>query len=79
MYPDFRKGELFLDIKNELEGLGIKPTLDDREFLESCLAEAYEQALNTIKNQKMIAKDHKTEEENQLKDFYKTVLTDLPK
>lgn len=75
MYPDFRKGELFLDIKNELEALGIRPTRDDREFLDQYLNEAYEHVLNTITNQKIIAKEHKGVEETALNDFYKTILS----
>lgn len=74
MYPDFRKGELFLDIKNELESLGIRPTSDDRNWLSQCLSEALDQASNTIKNQSLIAREHKREEEQALAEFYKTIL-----
>ncbi|OMJ83633.1 hypothetical protein SteCoe_15422 [Stentor coeruleus] len=74
MYPDFRKGELLLDIKNELESLGIRPISDDRVWLQQCLDEALEQASNTIKNQSMIAREHKREEEQELSEFYKTIL-----
>ena len=74
MYPDFRKGELFLDIKNELESLGIRPTSDDRNWLHQCLNEAFEQASNTIKNQSMIAREHKRDEEQALSEFYQTIL-----
>ena len=74
MYPDFRKGELFLDIKNELDSLGIRPTSDDRFWLQQCLDEALEQASNTIKNQSMIAREHKREEELALSEFYSTIL-----
>lgn len=74
MYPDFRKGELFLDIKNELESLGIRPTSDDGVWLNQCLEEAYEQASNTIKNQSMIAKENKRDDEQSLTEFYKTIV-----
>lgn len=74
MYPEFRKGELFLDIKNELESLGIKPTSDDRYWLQQCLDEVLEQASNTIKNQSMIAREHKREEEKALSEFYTTIM-----
>jgi cilia- and flagella-associated protein 69 len=74
MYPDFRKGELFLDIKNELEALGIRPTSDDRYWLQQCLDEALEQASNTIKNQSLIAREHKRDEEQALSEFYQTIL-----
>jgi hypothetical protein len=74
MYPEFRKGELLLDIKNELESVGIKPINDDKEYLEYCLREAYDQATNTIKNQSMIARESKKEEDKQLDEFYKSIL-----
>ena len=74
MYPDFRKGELFLDIKTELESLGIKPTADDRYWLQQCLDESLEQASNTIKNQSLIAREHKRDEEKALSEFYQTIL-----
>lgn len=74
MYPDFRKGELLLDIKNELEAIGIKPIQDDKEYLDYCLREAYDQATNTIKNQSMIARESKKEEDKQLDEFYKSIL-----
>jgi len=74
MYPEFRKGELLLDIKYELETLGIRPITDDRVSLEEWLKESYEKASNTKKNQLMIAKDLKRQEEKSLEEFYQKIL-----
>jgi hypothetical protein len=74
MYPEFRKGELLLDIHLELAALGVKPIADDRVWLDARLREAEEQALNTAKNQSIIARDFKRSEEENLASFYTTVL-----
>lgn len=74
MYPEFRKGELLLDIHQELNTLGVKPIADDRVWLDDRLREAEELAQNTAKNQSIIARDFKRTEEDNLATFYKTVL-----
>ena len=74
MYPEFRKGELYQDIRNELAGLGIRPVSDDRAYLEKCIQETAELANNTIKNQNIIAKENRREREQHLEQFYMSIL-----
>jgi hypothetical protein len=50
MYPEFRQGEIWDEIKNELRVLGIKPTSDDNTWLESCATNGFELREQTIKN-----------------------------
>lgn len=42
LYPFLKNGEIWQDIKQELDDLNVKPTLDDSHWLESSIEEAYE-------------------------------------
>lgn len=37
MYPHFKMGEIWLDIKRELNEGGISPTEDDNHWMETAL------------------------------------------
>jgi len=75
MYPEFRQGEIWKSISSLLRAEGVKATSDDQAWLESCIDNASELKEQTIKNQKFIAKDVRKGQEDNLKDFYKTLLS----
>ena len=50
LYPFLKNGEIWQDIKQELDDLNVKPTQDDAHWLESCIEEAYEQTQSAILN-----------------------------
>jgi hypothetical protein len=42
LYPYLKNGEIWLDIKQELNDLNIRPTGDDGHWLETSIEEAFE-------------------------------------
>lgn len=40
LYPYLKNGEVWLDIKEELRDLGIKPTFDDSHWMNTCIEES---------------------------------------
>ena len=42
LYPFLKNGEIWQDIKQELDDLNVKPTGDDAHWMESCIEEAFE-------------------------------------
>ena len=45
-----KNGEIWQDIKQELDDLNVKPTGDDAHWMESCIEEAFEQTEQAILN-----------------------------
>ena len=73
MYPEFKIGEIWNDIKDDIKEMGIKITSDDLNWMMTCIERAGEQAEITILNQQRIAKEFKKKEEGELNNFYKTL------
>ena len=42
LYPYLKNGEIWKDIKQELEDQNVRPTQDDRHWMETCIEEALE-------------------------------------
>jgi hypothetical protein len=42
LYPYLKNGEIWQDIKEELEDTNVRPTLDDRHWMETSIEEALE-------------------------------------
>ena len=42
LYPFLKNGEIWQDIKQELDDLNVKPSGDDAHWMESCIEEAFE-------------------------------------
>ena len=51
LYPFLKNGEIWQDIKQELDDQNTKPTGDDSHWMESCIEEAFEQTQQAILNQ----------------------------
>ena len=50
LYPYLKNGEIWQDIKEELEDTNVRPTLDDRHWMETSIEEALEQTEKAIHN-----------------------------
>ena len=74
MYPFLRNGEIWVDIKRELEESGIKPTQDDTHWLECSIEEALEGAEKAIKTQEFFKEEITKKEKEDLEVFYKAIL-----
>ena len=51
MYPSLKNGEIWKDIKQELDDLNVKPTSDDKNWMDSSIEGAGEQTEQAIVNQ----------------------------
>ena len=48
LYPFLKNGEVWQDIKQELDDLDIKPTVDDAHWMDTCIEEAFEQTQQAV-------------------------------
>jgi len=62
LYPFLKNGEIWQDIKQELDDLNVKPTGDDAHWMESCIEEAFEQTCQAVKNQKKLDQEVRIKE-----------------
>ena len=54
IFPFLKNGEIWKDVKQELEETSVKSTTDDRHWMETCIEEANEQAESAIFNQTLV-------------------------
>lgn len=54
IYPFLKNGEVWKDIKQELENESLRPTMDDKHWMDTCIEEANEQAESAIYNQSLV-------------------------
>jgi hypothetical protein len=54
IYPFLKNGEVWKDIKQELENEEVRPTMDDKHWMDTCIEEANEQAESAIYNQSLV-------------------------
>ena len=54
IYPFLKNGEIWKDIKQELEDTNVKPIMNDKHWMETCIEEATEQAMCAIYNQTLV-------------------------
>ncbi|KRX04785.1 Armadillo-type fold [Pseudocohnilembus persalinus] len=73
MYPHFKIGEIWTEIKYELDQQGIKPISDDQHWMVTAIEEFQEQILNCINTQSLIAREHRKQQDDQLNKFYETI------
>lgn len=57
LYPYLKNGEVWLDIKQELDDKQVKLTQDDDHWLHTCIEESAEQVENAIYNQNLYASE----------------------
>lgn len=50
LYPYLKNGEIWQDIKQELEDIAVRPTADDGHWMETSIEEALEQTEKAIHN-----------------------------
>ena len=73
LYPFLKNGEIWQDIKQELDDLNVKPTGDDCHWLESCIEEAFEQTEAATKNQHKFAREVKDKEQGELDNYFAAI------
>jgi hypothetical protein len=73
LYPYLKNGEIWQDIKEELEDTNVRPTLDDRHWMETSIEEALEQTEKAIHNQSLFSHDMKSKEQDELDSYFTTI------
>ncbi len=70
LFPYIKNGEIWRDIKEELEELDIRAVSDDKHWMETCIEESREQTENAIHNQSLYAQDIKMKEQEELENYF---------
>jgi hypothetical protein len=73
LYPYLKNGEIWQDIKEELEDTNVRPTLDDRHWMETSIEEALEQTEKAVHNQSLFSHDMKSKEQDELDNYFTTI------
>lgn len=73
LYPYLKNGEIWMDIKQELVDTNLRPTGDDRHWLETSIEEAIEQTEKAVHNQELFSQDVKNKELDDLEAYFGTV------
>lgn len=73
MYPHFKMGEIWGDIKKQLKEAEITPTQDDVHWMETSLEEFEEQISNCVNTQQLIMKEFNKNQEQELSKFYQVI------
>jgi len=73
LYPYLRNGEIWVDIKKELEDSSVKPTAEDQHWLECSIEEAIEGAEKAIKTQEFFKEEMTKKEKEDLEIFYNAI------
>ncbi|CAD8169691.1 unnamed protein product [Paramecium pentaurelia] len=70
LYPHFKIGEIWREIKYDLEQDKIKPTSDDYHWLMTSIEESEELVMNCMNTQGLIAREFRKVQEEELTKFY---------
>ena len=70
LYPYLKNGEIWMDIKQELEDGNIKPTSDDANWMNSGIEGAYEQTEQAVVNQKKLLSELKAQQQGVLDNYF---------
>lgn len=70
VYPHFKMGEIWNDIKWELDNERVKPTSDDYHWMMTNIEEIQDIAVNCVNTQQLIAREFRKQQEEELNKFY---------
>ncbi len=56
-----------------MEDTSLRPTLDDRHWMETSIEESLEQAEKAVHNQSLFAHDMKSKEQDELDNYFTTI------
>ena len=73
MYPHFKMGEIWGDIKGQLKEAGIEPTENDSHWMETAEEEFEEQMSNCVSTQQLIMREFNKNQESELGKFYQVI------
>lgn len=73
LYPFIKNGEIWKDVKEELQDINIKPTSDDEHWMETCIEEADEHLENAIYNQNLYSTEVTLKQQEDLDSYYAAI------
>lgn len=73
LYPFFKNGEIWSDIREELEDLNIKPVSDDNHWMETLIEETQEQAIQGAVVQTKLYDDSQVSKQKDLDNYFAAV------
>lgn len=73
LYPYLKNGEIWKDIKQELDDLNVKPTSDDKNWMDSSIEGAQEQIEQAIVNQSKILAEVRAKQQGVLENYFTAI------
>ena len=73
LYPHLKNGEIWQDIKQELEDMNVKPTSDDKHWMDTAIEETLEQTENARHQQNLFAEELRKKEQEDLESYYAAI------
>lgn len=73
LYPYLKNGEIWRDIQEEFEDNNIRPTSDDRHWMETCIEESREQTEAAIFDQQVQAGEMKAKNQEELDRYFAAI------
>lgn len=73
LFPYLKNGEIWRDIRQELEDNNLKATSDDGHWMETCIEESLEQTQQAVVNQKKYAEEIREKEQADLDTYFTAI------
>lgn len=73
LYPYLKNGEIWKDIKQELDDMNVKPTSDDKNWMDSSIEGAQEQIEQAIVNQSKILAEVRAKQQGVLENYFTAI------
>lgn len=73
LYPYLKNGEIWRDIEEEFEDTNLRPTSDDKHWMETCIEESREQTEAAIAAQQALAGEIKGKNQEELDRYFAAI------
>lgn len=73
LYPFLKNGEIWRDIKEELDDTNVKPTQDDEHWLKTCIEESDEQIQQAVYNQTRQKGEMRNKAQEELENYFAAI------
>ena len=73
LYPYLKNGEIWRDVEEEFEDTNLKPTSDDKHWMETCIEESREQTEAAIYDQQVLAGEMRAKDQEELDRYFAAI------
>jgi len=70
LYPYFKNGEIWSDVKEELEDMNCQPCSDDAHWMETMIEETEEQAIQAAVVQTKLYEESQVSQQKELDNYF---------